>query len=209
MRWYKHLVKAGCVVGLWAGLTGCRTKVSSEQTLPKLSQAELLRKPVLELFPQHQHFRERVLRVDLGVAQRVQVVWGQGKSQRIYSLVRQEKAWWALRLLGENEMEAKPVAGKEIESLLGAFYGLRPARCSGMQASPTPTSSKKKSKKSKKKSKREKEIEALKKAEMDRCMGFSGFDPERAKMQISFFGPNDRFLLRAMKTPREQVCGAS
>ncbi len=206
----KHrLVRGGFgVLCLW--LVGCRAPVSPEQPLPRLSKAELLRTSVLALLPRVSHGKEGALRVDLGVAQRVQVVWGQGKNQQILTVVRQGKAWWVLRTLKEHEMEAMPFDAKEMDAVLGAFGGLHKARCleEGGLGSGAATSKKKATAgKSKRKiSKSQKKPEDAR-AE-DPCVGSPGFDPERSLVQVSFWGPHDRFLLRAMKTPEESEFGA-
>lgn len=205
----KHrLVRGGFgVLCLW--LVGCQAPVAPEQPLPRLSKAELLRTSVLALLPRVSHGKEGASRVDLEGTQRVQVVWGQGKAQQILTVVRQGKGWWVLRSLKENETEAMPLDAKEMDAVLGAFWGLHKARCleDGGSGNGSVESKKAVAGKSKRKAPKSQKKEDVA-PEEDRCLGSSGFDPERSLVQVSFWGLHDRFLLRAMKTPEESGFGA-
>ncbi|GEM_PF-4614186 len=203
-----RMIRGLCGVGLLL-LVGCQPSVAPEPSLPRLSKAELLRTSVLALLPQVSSHQAGTLRVDLEGTQRIQVVWGQGKAQQIFTIMKQGKQWWVSRQPKEQETEVMLMDTKEIHAVLGAFGGLQKTRCREETPSAKADTTKKKPTLAKGSQKNRSSGGAgSAEREEDGCSGSLGFDPERSLMQVSFWGPHDRFLLRAMKTPEETTFAA-
>ena len=181
----RHSKKAlGMGFFLCWSLFGCQTReVERTRESAALSQAALLEKPLSELYPMRQATDTKLARIDLRETQRIQIHLDAKSKARPMHLVRYEGIWWLLRPRRKGEIEGRPFKHEAIGKLLEAFRKLKSARCEGINH-----------KKNKKKDTEK----------PDPCLGFAGFEPQRAQSQLLFFGTQGRFLLQAMKTPHEK-----